>query len=137
MNTLQDEKTPALIDDCMTEPRQCPTLRRFNGAFMRLPGCIAATSHMQLLKLPSVQDKCLEAGVDYFLSPTDQRHYPTFEYNYSLAGSRPMFRRSHHLLDFGIDEPGSVVGPKGWLFHDYRPITRMAWISPKWHLWSC
>ena len=61
----------------------------------------------------------VEATLDYCLSPTDPRYDPTFERSDNLVASRLIFRTdSPDLLDFGIDEPGSVIGPQGWLFHD-------------------
>ena len=70
------------------------------------------------LGLP-VDDIAIEAELDYSLSTTDSRYDPTFENSENLVGSRLLCRPdSADLLDFDIDEPGSVIGPQGWLFHD-------------------
>jgi hypothetical protein len=61
----------------------------------------------------------IEAELDFCLSPADPRYDPTFEHSDNLVASRTLHcPESPDLLDFGIDEPGSVIGPQGWLFHD-------------------
>lgn len=71
-----------------------------------------------VLGLP-VDDIRIEAELDYCLSPVDPGYDPTFEHSDNLVGSRTLTcPESPDLLDFGIDEPGSVIGPQGWLFHD-------------------
>jgi len=70
------------------------------------------------LGLP-VDDIRIEAELEYCLSPTDPRYDPTFERSENLVGRRTLScPESPELLNFGIDEPGSVIGPQGWLFHD-------------------
>lgn len=70
------------------------------------------------LGLP-LDDICIEAELDFCLSPTDPRYDPTFEHSDNRVASRRLHcPESPDLLNFGIDEPGSVIGPQGWLFHD-------------------
>lgn len=61
----------------------------------------------------------IEAELDFCLSPADPRYDPTFEHSDNRVASRTLqCPESPDLLHFGIDEPGSVIGPQGWLFHD-------------------
>lgn len=70
------------------------------------------------LGLP-VDDICIEAELDFCLSPTDPRYDPTFDASDNRVVSRTLnCPELPHLLNFGIDEPGSVIGLQGWLFHD-------------------
>ena len=70
------------------------------------------------LGLP-VDDIHIEAELDYCLSPSDPQYDPTFEQSDNLVGSRTLHGpESPTLLNFGIDEPSSVIGPQSWLFHD-------------------
>jgi hypothetical protein len=70
------------------------------------------------LGLP-VDDICIEAELDFCLNPTDPRYDPTFEANDNRVASRTLnCSELPYLLNFGIDEPCSVIGPQGWLFHD-------------------
>ena len=66
-----------------------------------------------------VDDIHIEAELDFCLSPSDPQYDPTFEQSDNRVASRKLHcPESTDLLNFGIDEPGSVIGPQGWLFHD-------------------
>jgi len=70
------------------------------------------------LGLP-VDDIQIEAELVFYLNPTDPRYDPTYEHSDNRAASRTLpCPESPDLLNFCIDEPGSVIGPQGWLFHD-------------------
>lgn len=70
------------------------------------------------LGLP-VDDICIEAELDFCLSPTNPRYDPTSEASDNRVASRTLnCPELPYLLNFGIDEPRSVIGPRGWLFHD-------------------
>ncbi|MBP9735497.1 MAG: hypothetical protein KBD82_07680 [Rhodoferax sp.] len=70
------------------------------------------------LGLPE-DDLRIEAELDFCLSPTDPRYDPTFEQSDNRVASRTLnCPELPYLLNFGIDEPCSVIGPQGWLFHD-------------------
>ena len=61
----------------------------------------------------------IEAELDFCLSPTDPRYDPTCEHSDNRVASRMLHcPESPDLLHFGIHEPGSVIRPQGWLFHD-------------------
>lgn len=64
-------------------------------------------------------DICIEAELAYNLSPSDPRYDPTFEHSENRVACRTLYcTDSPDLLNFGIHEPHSVIGPQGWLFHD-------------------
>nr|WP_315246026.1 hypothetical protein [uncultured Albidiferax sp.] len=70
------------------------------------------------LGLP-VDDIHIEAELDFCLGPSDPQYDPTFEHSDNRVASRTLHSpESPVLLHFGIDEPSSVIGPQGWLFHD-------------------
>lgn len=66
-----------------------------------------------------MDDIHIEAELDFCLSPSDPQYNPTFEHNDNRVASRTLHSpESPDVLNFGIDEPSSVVGPQSWLFHD-------------------
>lgn len=66
-----------------------------------------------------VDDICLEAELDFFLSPADPGYDATFEQSENRLAHRTMRNpESPDLLHFGINEPNSAIGPQSWLFHD-------------------
>jgi hypothetical protein len=75
----------------------------------------ATAAHMSL----PIDDIQIEAELDFFLSPTDPAYDATFEQSENRLAHRTMHTpESPDLLHFGINEPGSAIGPQSWLFHD-------------------
>ncbi|MCF8208874.1 MAG: hypothetical protein K9K38_05660 [Rhodoferax sp.] len=67
----------------------------------------------------STDDIWIEAELIYNLSPADPRYDPTFEHSENRVACRTLYcTDSPDLLNFGIHEPHSVIGPQGWLFDD-------------------
>ena len=121
MNTSPNETNATLNDESIARRKQINV--QLNALQRRIHEIAKAyrchlTQAATVLDLPA-DDIHVEATLDYCLSPTDSRYDPTFERSDNLVGSRTLTcPESPELLDFGIDEPGSVIGPQGWLFHD-------------------
>lgn len=121
MDTSQIETNATLNDEAVARLKQINVQL---NVFQRRIHEIAKVYRRQItqaaidLGLP-VNDIVIEAELDYSLNTTDPRYDPTFENSENLVGSRILCRPdSADRLDFDIDEPGSVIGPQGWLFHD-------------------
>jgi hypothetical protein len=121
MKTQQNTEIPALDEDSIAR------LKHINGQLDTLQSQIheLAKAYRILIGqtvsnmgLP-VDDIHTDAELDFYLSPADLRYDPTFEQSDNLVCSRTLHSpESPHLLNFGIDEASSLIGPQGWLFHD-------------------
>jgi hypothetical protein len=61
----------------------------------------------------------IEAELDFCLKPINPHDDCAREQDDDGVVSRTLSNpQLPDLLNFGIDEPGSVIGPQGWLFHD-------------------
>ena len=61
-------------------------------------------------------DIWIEAELVYNLSPADPRYDSTFEHSENRVGCRTLYcTDSPDLLNFGINEPHSVIGPQSGL----------------------
>lgn len=121
MKKQQNPEIPALNEDSIAR------LKHINGQLDTLQSQIhelAKAYRMHIGQTASssglpVDDIHTDAEFDFYLSPADPLYDPTFEHSDNLVGSRTLHNpESPHLLNFGIDEASSLIGPQGWLFHD-------------------
>lgn len=85
---------------------------------------VAKTYHLHInqaakeLGMP-LDDIHIEAELDFCLKPSNPHDDPTVAQSGGRVVTRTLSRpQLPDLLNFCIDEPVSVIGPQGWLFHD-------------------
>ncbi len=121
MNTLTYPPKPVLDDKAITRLKQINV--QLNALQVQIHE-VVETYHHHIrqaakesgLPLDNIQ---IEAELDFCLKPGNPQNDPTL----AQSDTRVLMRRLSRMrlsgsLNYDLNEPGSVIGSQGWLFHD-------------------